>query len=197
MFKRTKGYLLLTMLVLTGLAGKIHSDTISGKERRTLTRELKASRTALMESIENLSARQLNFKPSKGQLSIKESVYQLTSIEYNLWSTAKKVLQQEALKGNKSFCDEDLNTLISTTTPVIPVKKEKFKSIKDAIKIYKNDRLEMLKYINTSTANMRAYRIRTECGTLDPYQLLLLDGMYTRHFTKLINEIRSDPNFPK
>jgi hypothetical protein len=36
MFKRTRGYLLLTLLVLTGLAGRKHNETLTGKEREQL-----------------------------------------------------------------------------------------------------------------------------------------------------------------
>ena len=38
MFKRTRGYFLLTLLVLTGLAGRKHTETLTGKEsNQTLT----------------------------------------------------------------------------------------------------------------------------------------------------------------
>jgi hypothetical protein len=36
MFKRTRGYLLLTLLVLTGLAGRTHNETFTGKESTQL-----------------------------------------------------------------------------------------------------------------------------------------------------------------
>lgn len=36
MFKRTRGYLLLILLVLTGLAGRTHTETLTGKERNQL-----------------------------------------------------------------------------------------------------------------------------------------------------------------
>ncbi|HEX2535578.1 MAG TPA: hypothetical protein VHK69_17670, partial [Chitinophagaceae bacterium] len=59
MFKRTNGYILLALLVVTGLAGRISSDTISSKERRTLTGQLKDTRNALVKSVKGLTAEQL------------------------------------------------------------------------------------------------------------------------------------------
>ena len=59
MFKRTKGYLLLTLLVLTGLAGNTHSNSLSGKERKVLVNHLKDSKTAFLKSVKNLSEDQL------------------------------------------------------------------------------------------------------------------------------------------
>ncbi|MFL5788794.1 MAG: hypothetical protein ACJ748_12120, partial [Flavisolibacter sp.] len=61
MLKRTKGYFLLTMLVLTGLAGRLHTDTLSGKERRFLISELKLTSSDFLLSIKYLTPRQLNY----------------------------------------------------------------------------------------------------------------------------------------
>jgi hypothetical protein len=44
MLKRTKGIFLLILLVLTGFAGRISSDTISRQERRFLIEHLKIPR---------------------------------------------------------------------------------------------------------------------------------------------------------
>lgn len=197
MFKRTKGYLLLTMLVLTGLAGRIHSDTLSGKERRTLVRDLKTSKAEFIKSVEGLSGKQINFRPAKNQLTVKECVYQLASIENGLWATAKTCLKQEALKQARSFNDEELNSCILNQPYIIPSRKLKFKNVKEAVKLYKNESAETLKYINTSTENVRAHVISTAAGNLDAYQLMFLSAIYTKHITDQINEIKASPNFPK
>ncbi len=197
MFKRTKGYLLLTMLVLTGLAGRIHSGTLSGKERRTLVRELKTSRAEFIKSMEGLSGKQLNFRPAKNQLSVKECIYQLASIENGLWATVKTCLKQEALKQGRSFSDYELSSCILNQPYIIPARKLKFKNVKEAVKLYKNESAETLKYVNTSTENIRAHVISTSAGNLDAYQLMFLSTIYTKHITDQINEIKASPNFPK
>lgn len=197
MFKRTKGYLLLTMLVLTGLAGKIHSDTLSGKERRTLIKDLKTTKAEFTESIADLTNRQLNFKPANNHLSIKECIYKLSSIENGLWAYAKLSLKEEPLKQARAFNDNELNSCILNQPTIIPVRQLKFKNVKEATKLYKTESAETLKYIQTSTENIRAHVISTSIGNLDAYQLLLLTTIYSKYFTDQIKIIKSNPNFPK
>src|SRR3982751_2395654 len=95
MLKRTKGYLLLTLLVLTGLAGNTHSNSISGKERRSLVNQLKDSKAALLESIEGLSDAQLNFKPAPDKWSVRECIYHLAVAENNLWTATSAALKKD------------------------------------------------------------------------------------------------------
>lgn len=197
MFKRTKGYWLLTMLVLTGLAGKINSHTLSGKERRTLVRELKTSREAFTESIENLSEKQLNFRHPKNRITIKECIYQLAAIENDLWTTAKECLKNQPLNPRRSFTDEELLFCIGHQPPLLSAKPGKFKNVEDAIKFYKKNNDEIVKYVNTSTGNIRAHTVHTVIGNTDAYQLLLLNAVYTKYYTAKINELKSSQNFSK
>lgn len=197
MFKRTKGYLLLTMLVLTGLAGRIHSDTLSGKDRRILVKDLKSTKADFTESIKGLSYKQLNFTTAKNKLSIRECIYQLASIENSLWNTSKACLQQEPLQQKKAFRDDELISCILNEQCILPFRQLKFKNIKEATKLYKNETAEILKYVNTSTENIRAHVTSTSIGNLDAYQLMLITNVYTRRFTDQIIQIKSAPNFPK
>lgn len=196
MFKRTKGYWLLTLLVLTGLAGKIHNNTLSGKERRSLVKELKVTQSAFLDNIENLSDMQLNFREKNG-LSIKQCVYKLASIENNLWRTAKNGLRKEPSKTARSFTDEELISCIFNQQFLTPTPEIKFKNFKEALKFYKNQNNQIVKYVNTSTENIRAYIIHTSIGNLDAYQLLMLNTAYTKKFMEQIAAIKLLPNFPK
>lgn len=196
MFKRTKGYFLLTMLVLTGFAGKIHTDTLSGKERRTLFKELKISRVEVTESIAGLSAKQLNFKISKDQVSIKDCIYRLAAIENELWMKANASLQQETAIKKTVLNDEELVLVISSNKPC-ENKAVKFKSVKEAMKLYKKNRNEMQKFLNTSTENARAHVAQTSFGNFDVYQLLLLNTILSDEYIRQIEKIKAHPNFPK
>ena len=96
MLKRTKTYLLLSLLVITGFAGKIHSDAISGKERKVLVNDLKDTKKIFLQSVKGLSDAQLNFKPSADAWSVKECAYHLALSENNLWAMAEKTLKETA-----------------------------------------------------------------------------------------------------
>jgi len=183
------------MLVLTGLAGRIHSDTLSGKERRLLIKELKTSKTEFTESVEGLTTKQFNFKPSKNSLSIKEYVYKLASVENNLWKLTKSSLQQEPIQLRRTFSDDQLATIDQQN--FTGLKDLKFKNIKQALKLYKNERAEIQKYVNTSTENIRAHVAQTSIGNLDAYQLMMLNSIFAKYYTQQIEQIKSNPDFPK
>ena len=194
MFKRTKGYFLLTMLVLTGLAGRLHSDTLTTKERRHLVNELKTSRSAFIKSIGGLSEKQLKFRAAKNALSIKECVFRLVSIENELWNSAKTALEQDkqSLPGRVSDDALSLAPQQDFNHKGIP-----FKTVKEALKQYKSNRQEMNKYVNTSTQDVRSHIAQIEFGTFDAYQLMLLSVQYCKYYTRQIEMIKQTPNFPK
>ena len=202
MLKRPKGYLLLTMLVLTGLAGRLHSDTLSGKERRFLINELKTSKAAFTESIKGLSKKQINFKTDKNNKSIKDCIYHIAFIQNNLWQITKNGLKMPAntihiKKTNDAEMAGFLENQLQHPEHLIPFKKESFISIDQAMKSFKNDRAELLRYVRTTTENVRAHTAQTPHGSFDAYQVMLMKCVYTNFFTGLIVEIKSSPNFPE
>src|SRR4029079_3153495 len=134
--KRTKGYFLLTMLVLTGLAGRIHSNILTTKERRTLVTELKTSKNDFLKTVEGLSARQLNFKAGKNKMSIKECIYKLVSIENNFWTCAKASLKQETSSVKKTTADDEILSSLPQQQKTFQCNGLKFKTIKEALKFY-------------------------------------------------------------
>lgn len=196
MFKRTKGYFLLTMLVLTGLAGRLHTTILTTKERHTLASELKSSKNDFLKSVEGLSAKQFNFKATKKDLSIKQCIYKLVSVESDLWTSAKVSLKQENSSLQKTISNDDALASFAEQKP-FQCNELKFKNSKEALKLYKNERSEMLKYVQTSTENIRAHIAKTCFGNFDAYQLMLMNTVYAKYYTQQIEEIKSHPNFPK
>jgi hypothetical protein len=197
MFKRTKGYFLLTMLVLTGLAGRLHTNILTTKERRTLVAELKTSKKDLLKTVEDLSTKQLNFKADKNALSVRECVYQLISIEHSLWTSAQASLEQEPSSIQKTISYDEALSAITEQQKKFQHTELKFKSIKEALKFYKSERAEMQRYVQTSTQNVRQHIARTDMGNFDAYQLMLLNTIYAKQCIQQIEKIKARPNFPK
>jgi len=196
MFKRTKGYFLLTMLVLTGLAGRIHSNILTTKERRTLATELKTSKNDFFKTVEELSSTQMNFRANKKQKSIKEYTYEVISLENYLWVLAQSSLKQETSSTARSFSDENLTSYVDANN-TFQHTNLKFRTVKDALKFYKTERSEMLKYVHTSTENVRGHIAQTEKGNFDVYQLMMLNTLYCKYYIGQIELLKSHPNFPK
>jgi hypothetical protein len=196
MFKRNKGYFLLTMLVLTGFAGRMHTNILTTKERRTLVTELKSSRNDFFKAVDGLSPKQLNFRTGKKDLSIKEYICKLVSTENNLWIAAKTSLRQDTSSLKKTISDDEmLPSVIQQKS--FRCKELKFKTTREALKFYKNEKAEMLKYVHTSTQNVRAHVTTTCLGNFDAYQLILLNTIFAKYYTQQIEAIKAHPNFPK
>jgi hypothetical protein len=197
MFKRNKGYFLLTMLVLTGLAGRMHTTILTTKERHTLVTELKTSRNDFLKSVDGLSTKQLNFKANRNELSIKECIFKLVSIEKKLWKSVQSSMKQETPSLKRTIeQDEALPSLLQKNA-LAACNEIKFKSVREAMKFYKNERAQMLKYVHTSTQNVKGHMAATSFGNLDAYQLLLLTSIYSNYYTQQIEKIKAHPDFPK
>src|SRR5215475_14283296 len=96
MLKRTKGRFLLTVLVITGLAGTLKNSSLTSQERKLVITELKDTKSELLKSIKGLSEAQLNYKPSAGKWSIKECVYDVTLAEKDLWETFAATMKERS-----------------------------------------------------------------------------------------------------
>ena len=206
MLKRTKGYLLLTLLVLTGLAGNTHSNSISGKERRFLVNQLKDSRETFIKSIRGLSEAQLNFKVADDKWSVKECVYHLALSEMNLWAMAEGQLKQPANPEKRAqikMTDDmvlkvvaDRTNKVKTSEPLEP-HTAKWTTTNEALDAFKEKRADLVKYVKTTTEDTRNHVVQMPFGYLDTYQLMLMIAAHTLRHTKQIEEVKSDPNFPK
>ncbi len=197
MFKRTKGYLLLTMLVVTGLAGRYHMDTLSGKERRSLVQELKQSRASFTSTFRYLSKKQLDFHKIKGP-SVRYYVYQAVQTEHVFWSYSKKCLEEVGTNRTNILPDDSLQFLVQeAASGKLKFTITQFKTLEAAFSQFKKDRADQLLYVNTTTENVRIHALQTSIGKLDAYQLLLLSGLSISHYARLIDQLKSDPHFPK
>jgi len=206
MLKRTKGYILLTLLVVTGFAGKMSSDTISTKERKFLVDYLKDTKTALVKSLKGLSEGQLNFKAAPDRWSIKECVQHIALAEAGLWSMTEAALKQPANPQKRSeikVTDAALTTMVTDRSrkaqapEVLQPQKGEAKTAEQALDNFKEKRNSLIKYVKTSTDDMRNHVAQTMMGSMDAYQLMLLIAAHSKRHTLQIEEVKADPAFPK
>ncbi|HWJ28749.1 MAG TPA: hypothetical protein VNS32_19550 [Flavisolibacter sp.] len=202
MYKRTWGYFLLTMLVVTGLAGRHHSETFSGKERRELINELKSSRTQILKSIEHLNNIQLRYKDQKGA-SIHKHMEELVSTEGILWQKMQEAINQnhqteitsqtnQEWLSNKYFASDVSQALLKQST--YKIASTQFSTIIDQFKIQENN---LLRYLRTSTDDVHHHFVKTPAGTLNVYQLLTVDLACMQYYLQAIEKIKRNKNFPR
>jgi len=203
MIKRTTGRLLLTLLVTTGLAGTLNNSSLSQKERKQAINLIKNSRKEVLNSIEGLSARQLKYKPSPKEASIGELIMTLAWKEKNFSRQIKTFMDEPANSENRlkiAVTDEQLlandnYTLCKMDIP--PGNKAEWKNPGEAIKKYIALANDHIKYIRTSTEDLRNHVVKTYAGWIDCYQYYLLMADQNGFIAGQISKIKSLPRFPK
>ncbi|MDQ3682859.1 MAG: DinB family protein [Bacteroidota bacterium] len=206
MLKRTKGYILLTLLVITGLANQVPSDTLTSKERKFLINNLKDTKENLSKTVKGLSETQLNFKPGADKWSVKECVQHLAIAEENFWKMGEEALKQPANAENRKeikMSDQDMiNAMIDRSQKfqapeTFKPEQSKWKTSSEAMNAFKETRMRLIKYVKTTTEDIRNHVTKAPLGSIDVYQVFLITSAHTARHTKQIEEIKTDPAFPK
>ncbi len=206
MLKRTIGRSLLTLLVITGLAGTINDSSLSKKERKYAINLMKETRDDAIRSTRGLSEAQLNFKAAPEKWSVKECMYHIAGAEKLLWSLLEGSLKGPAnpeKRGDIKVTDEQLVKMIEDRTnkaqapePIQP-KNTGFTSLDAALEDFKSNRNNHVKYLKSSTEDLRNHVVQLPFGWIDCYQLCLMIAAHSNRHTQQINEVKANPGFPK
>ena len=203
MIKRTTGRLLLTLLVTTGLAGTLNNSSLSQKERKQAINLIKSSRKEVLKSMDGLSPRQIKYKPSSKEPSIGELIMTLTLKEKKFSEQIKTLMDQPANSEKRlriALTDEQLLANDNYTlckTEVAADTKILWKGPAEALKKFAALQNEHIKYLRTSTEDLRNHVVKTSAGWIDCYQYYLLMADQNSYFAEKINKIKSLPRFPK
>lgn len=204
MLKRTKGRFLLTLLVVTGFAGTLKNNTLTSQERKFVITNFKDTRTELLKTIKGLSPEQLNYKKTADQLSIKECFYRLVATEEYLWKKfdasmalpvtperrADVILNDEAVQRYVYENPEVSNTLLIRSS------LSTWESINKVVSAFKFSRAKRLKYLRTTTSDIRNHFTHLPFGWLDNYQLIIFIQRNTDRYFQKINASMNQPGFP-
>lgn len=206
MLKRTKGRFLLTLLVITGLAGTFKDSSLTNPERKVAVNILKDTKTDLLKSIKGLSEAQLNFKAAPDRWSINECVSHITLAEKNLWGMLDAAMKEQAAPEKRSevkVSDEDLVKMVENRTTkqqapeMLKPEKATWQNTTEAMVIFKTLRTDHIKYARSTTEDLRDHFIQLPFGWIDGYQFMLFVSAHCNRHTQQINEIKADKNFPK
>jgi hypothetical protein len=205
MRRRKYGYILLALLVITGLAGTITSS-ISGKERKLVVNLMKETKGDVVKSVKGLSPAQLDFKASPEKWSVKECVYHIALAENNLWQMLETSLKQPANPEKRSeikVTDDQLVKMMEDrsfkvkTSEAFEPKNAPWKNMDEALESFKTTRANHIKYLKNTTEDLRNHVLQMPFGSLDCYQLCLMIASHSNRHTQQLNEVKTDINFPK
>lgn len=200
MLKRTTGRYLLTLLVVTGMAGTVKNTSLTSQERKNLVTDLKDSRNELVRSVKNLSDAQLDYKANLQSWSIRDCIHYIASSEKEMWTKLEAVMKEPVTPDRLSMMkmeDEDVTAMVGYPVykrgqPTTP----NWKSTSAAISSFKEVRADHIKYARSTTEDLRNHTVEVPFGTVDAYQYMLYMAAHCQHYIQQINNIKSQPGFP-
>lgn len=206
MLRRTTGRLLLLLLVITGSAGTTVNNSISKHDRKYAINLMKESHKDVVKACKGLSTEQLEFKTAPDRWSVKECVYHIASAEKLLWGmfeNAMKVAPNPEKRTEIKVKDEDLVMMVKDRSkknqapePIQP-KNTGYKTIDEALSDFKTTRTDHIRYIRTSTEDMRNRVVQMPFGWIDCYQLYIFIAAHSQRHTMQLNEVKAAAGFPK
>lgn len=205
MLKRTTGRFLITALVITGLAGTVKNNALTKPERKYAADLMKDTYKDVVKATKGLSEAQVNFKPSAESWSVKEIVYHIAATENELWNMLEGVMKSPANPEKRTeikASDEDVvknvndrSTKYKTSEKFDP-KNIPYKSLDEALADFKSGRSALIKYIKTSTEDMRNHVVQMPVGWVDAYQFCLFIAAHSSRHTQQMEEVKASPGFP-
>lgn len=206
MLKRTIGLSLLAVLVITGLAGITKNNSLTKPERKKVLNLMKDTRTDVLNSIKGFTKVQLNFRSEPGHLSAKECIYHIAYSEKKLWALLEQAMKTPATpkrRADVNITDDELVRKVEDRSKAgsgfdpFGTDYKKYRSVNEALTVFKNERADHIKYLRTSTEDLRNHVVQFSFGTIDCYQLCLLIASHSVRHCSEIAEIRSNTKFPK
>ena len=202
MLKRTTGRLLLALLVITGLAGTLNNSSLSQKERKQAISLIKSSRAEIFNSLNGLSKAQINYKPSPKEPSIGELVTKMVMLEKLCNDEIKAHMNQPSNSETRlkiALTDDQLlanNNYSLCKGELAEKSKNMLKDPEEALRKFSIMRNNQIKYIRTSTEDLRNHVLSTPAGWIDCYQYYLLLADRSSYVAERINKIKRLPSFP-
>ncbi len=205
MLKRKMGRYLLTLLVVTGLAGTVKESSIGKEERKYAAALMKETYKDAVKSVKGLSTAQLDFKAAPDKWSVRNCVYHIAATEKGLWDWFQGSMKAPANPEKRSeikVTDEQFVAMIKDRSQKAQAPEQfkpeniKYTSLDEALADFKLNRMEHIKYMKTSTEDMRNHVVQMPFGWVDCYQLYLLLGAHSSRHTQQINEVKTAAGFP-
>ncbi|MGN6294847.1 MAG: DinB family protein [Chitinophagaceae bacterium] len=206
MLQRTKGRILLALLVITGMAGTVKNSTLSQKERKFCVSNLKETRNELVRSVKELSPAQLDFRPAPGKWNIREYLYHIAMAENFFNDMLKTAMKQPARPEKRQEIKINDTELMQTaanckqplkTPDALQPAKANWESPAEAIAAFRTARTEHLRYVRNTTEDLRNHVTQLHEEAVDCYQLILFMTAHSQHHLQQIKEIMADEDFPQ
>ncbi len=195
--------ILMLLLILVFIQCADDTIELSNKERDFAIELLNTSKSDLLNTINNLSDVQLNFKNDKASWSIAECTEHITIFVDEVFEILEESLELPAnpeRRKDVKFSDTELITFIQDRTNKNKTNEEflphkKYGNHRNTIKMYTQKLEKHINYLKTTKDDLRNHYVNF--GTVDAYQIFLYMAAHTNRHIAQIKEIKNNTNFPK
>lgn len=198
---------LCLLLALATFSAFISPETKRVRDDKTLLiTQLQQTRDNLLKEVQGLSDAQLEYKPAPDRWSVIECVEHITLIEKSILAGEQQLVQQPAnpeMRKDIKITDEQIIKGVEDRShkfkaPENAIPKHSYSSDAEAIQNFTDSRNKLIEYVTNTNDDLRAHiSDKTPLGTIDAYQMLLLDAAHTNRHTQQLQEVKADPGFPK
>jgi DinB superfamily len=178
---------------------------LTQKERDAAAAYFNETQNNLEAALKGLSADQLKWKPNDSTWSVADCVEHLALSEKNIFDWAKGTLKEPANPAKRSelkLTDDmikkiltDRSFKVKTREGFIPTGQfgDAWKSLEE----FKIRRAGHIAYVKETKDDLRNHFAELPFGWVDSYQLLIFLSAHTQRHILQMEEVKSNPNFPK
>ena len=196
-----KHIILGTLILATAFAAPLEQG-----ERDRAMSHLHATRKAFLDSVAGLSEAQWNFKAGPDRWSIAECAEHIAVSEEALFGLLQQTMKSPAAPEKKAEVqgkDEAILRMlpdrsVKAKAPEFLQPTRRWPDHADLIAHFKQSRDRNIAYIQTTEDDLRSHFMNHPVlKAIDAYQIMLLLSAHSERHTLQINEVKTDPNYPK
>jgi len=197
---------LILALIFTSLIHPLVSaQDLTAQERDKALKYLETTRAGVLAATKGLSEAQWNFKPAPDRWSVAEVTEHIAAAEDLLMG----MVQEKVMMAPPRPAPDDVTAIDAFVLQAVPDRSHKvqapeplqpnnrFGSPQASLKHFKESRAKTVAFLK-KTKDLRQHALDSPLGKkLDGYEWVLLIAAHSERHTKQINEVKTDPNFPK
>lgn len=200
------GMLLFTAIILSAFSILPSRTSTRIDEREFLVTQFQQTRDQLLKSLEGLTDAQLKFKPALDRWSINECLEHIILAEKGMYDMEQKLVKEAPNPEKRkdiTATDEDIIKRMNDRThkakaPEFAIPKGTYATTAEAIQAFTDQRNQIIEAVKVTTDDLRNHvMVNPNMPPMDAYQFLLMIANHSARHTQQIEEIKTDPNYPK
>ncbi len=199
--KRLPAVLYVALFIVASAYGQ----SLAQSDRDRAIKHLQTTEQNILEATKGLSEAQWNFKPAPDRWSVAEVMEHIAAAEDMLFG----LITEQVMKAPPRTDVEDVKAIDEMVLTRVPDRTNKaqapeplkptnrYGSPDAAVKHFVESRSRTINFLQKAE-DFRAHAVDSPLGKkLDAYQWILYISAHSERHTKQINEVKTDPNFPK